>query len=89
MVMQRRKTMTKGMVNLELSKEDSALFVRFREVQDTFIILEASGVFNIRNGHATLNFNQAGVLDGITGNVTLYKRGLTAIPVLVDLRPRA
>lgn len=70
-------------VTLNLSQEDAELFLKFRQHQDTFEILERSGVFALRNGHAVLNFDADGTLTDITGNMKLFRRGKTVIPILI------
>ena len=64
------------MIKIELTEDDALLFKAFREHQENFSILYASGVFNIRSGEAILYFNIDGVLDGIeAGRLPIYKRG--------------
>ena len=73
------------MVTLEFTPEEAAMFLRYKEREELFTVLEASGVFNIRNGKAILNFNPEGTLTDITGDIKLYQRGIEVIPILVDL----
>lgn len=75
------------MQTIELTDEEALLFLKFRENQDTFSVLEESGVFNIRNGHAVLNFDANGTLGAVECTVKLYRRGVAVIPILVQLRP--
>jgi len=45
------------------------------EIAVAFALIYDAGVFNIKNGKATLNFNAEGVLTQIDTNVVAYKRG--------------
>jgi hypothetical protein len=53
------------MINLEVTAEEYELFTTLKD----------SGVFDIRNGVATLNFDSNGTLADIDCNFKLYKRG--------------
>lgn len=44
-------------VNVELTEEEAALFVLFRQHQDFFLLLLKEGVFDVRNGKVVLHFN--------------------------------
>jgi hypothetical protein len=70
------------MTKITLSDKDAALFLEFQEHYQTFSTLRDSGVFEIRNGIAQLNFDSNGTITDIDCNFKLFKRGL---PVLVDL----
>jgi len=70
------------MISLEITKEDAELFVVFQENYDTFVLLKDSGLFGIRNGLATINFDSSGAITDIDCNFKLFKRGK---PVLVGL----
>ena len=63
------------MIKVDLTEDDALLFRAFRENQENFSILYASGVFNIRSGKATLHFNLEGVLDSVDADVPTYRRG--------------
>jgi len=52
------------------------------EEQALFIVLKNSGVFDVRNGVASLNFDCNGTLTDIDCNFKLYKRGKEAVIVL-------
>lgn len=71
------------MTTIELSKTDAALFMEFQRHYKTFKTLTDSGVFEIRNGVAQINFDSSGVIADIDCNFKLYKRGY---PVVVGLR---
>lgn len=71
------------MTSIELSSQDAALFVSFQKNYDTFMTLKDSGVFDIRNGTAVLNFDNNGTLTDIDCNFKLYKKGK---PVIVALQ---
>lgn len=71
-----------NMVKFELSDIDSALFLEFQKNYDTFSVLQNSGIFDIRNGLAQINFDGTGTISDIDCNFKLYKRGK---PVLVAL----
>jgi hypothetical protein len=73
------------MVTIELTDEEALLFRKFREKQDTFMTLEEAGVFDIRNGKATLNFDANGTLCEVDCVLKLYKRGLAIVPVIVHM----
>lgn len=74
-------------MTIELTDQDAELFLKFREHQDSFAVLEKAGVFNIRNGHAVLNFDANGTLGDIECTVKLYRKGVRVIPILVQLHP--
>lgn len=62
------------MIVLELTDPEALAFRLFREHQDTFVEMLRGGVFDVKNGVAVLNFDQAGVLTEIRKNVVTYKR---------------
>ncbi len=72
---------TKNMT-IELSDEEAVLFLAFQKDYATYTTLKESGVFDIRNGKAILNFDQDGTLCEIDCNLKLYKRG---VPVIIQL----
>ena len=63
------------MITISLTDEDAVLFRAFKEHQENFSVLYASGLFNIRSGKAALHFNLEGVLDSVDIDVPVYKRG--------------
>ena len=64
------------MVNIQLTEDDAILFRFFREHQDTFAILMASGVFGVKGGKIRLNFDPEGTLDCVDLlEVPTYRRG--------------
>lgn len=63
------------MISVFLTKEDSELFIAFQQHHDTFKTLHDTGVFEVRNGSATLNFNSNGTLTDINCNIKVYKKG--------------
>lgn len=71
------------MINIDLTEEEATLFVEFQEYYETFTALRNSGVFEVRNGTATLNFDAGGTVTDIDCSFKLYKQGM---PVLVDLQ---
>lgn len=70
------------MMTIELSTEEASLFVDFRKYQDTFTLLQQSGVFNVRNGQAVLSFDHQGILQQVEFNVIGYKRGKPLLRVI-------
>jgi hypothetical protein len=69
-------------MKVELSDHDAQLFLEFQKDYVNYSVLKESGVFDIRNGIAQLNFNAEGTVTDIECNFKLYKRGY---PVLVNL----
>lgn len=63
------------MIKIDLTEDDALLFRAFREHQENFSILYASGVFNVRSGSATLHFNIDGCLDGVDIDIPIFRKG--------------
>lgn len=76
------------MIDIQLTEEDAQLFLKFREHQSTFAILEEAGVFNVRNGKAVLNFDANGTLCDIECTLKTFKRGIDIVPVLITLHTK-
>lgn len=55
-----------------LNEEDSAKFVLFMEHYDLFNLLLDKGVFNIKNGSATIHYNHLGTVTSIDRKDVLY-----------------
>jgi hypothetical protein len=49
-------------------------FILFQQHYEPFLVMVDNGVFAIRNGSATLNFDSQGVLQAIQRNDYLYSR---------------
>jgi len=47
---------------IDLSEADALLFAEFRKYQDNFQFMVENGVFDMKNGKITLNFDNAGNL---------------------------
>ena len=69
----------KWQIKIELTESDAKLFLKFREFQSDFQVMVESGVFNVRNGVAILNYNAEGHLTQIDFNVIRYKKGMTIL----------
>jgi len=67
------------MINIELTEQDAQQFRDFQQHYDLFTVLNNSGVFDIRNGTALLNFDSTGTLSDIDCNFKLYKRGKSVL----------
>lgn len=67
--------MTGDKLIIELSEMDARLFIEFQKNYETFSTLIQSGVFNIRNGNAVINFDKEGVIREINLHVVGYKKG--------------
>lgn len=50
------------MTIIELSEEDAILFAEFRKNQDNFQFMVDNGVFEMKNGKITMNFDPNGHL---------------------------
>ena len=59
---------------LTLSDEEALLFLKFREYQTVFEVLDKAGVFKIANGKAILNFDANGTLCDIDCTIKTFKR---------------
>lgn len=70
---------------IELTDSDAQRFIEFQKNYDTFSTLQEAGVFNVRNGKATLNFDPKGTLTDVECSVKLYKRGIEVTPILITL----
>lgn len=62
------------MINVKLTKKDAEQFKKFMEYYDIFGVLVSSGIFELKNTSATLNFNNDGVLMDIDTETKVYKR---------------
>lgn len=60
---------------IELDNEDAELFLLYRKHQNAFKTLLDVGLFDLRNGQATLNFDPNGALVEVGFNFVSYKRG--------------
>lgn len=60
------------MINVDLLEKD----------YERFLTLVASGVFDIKNGKAILNFDSEGTLCEVECNIKLYKRGVPLVSKL-------
>lgn len=72
-------------ITVELSELDAQLFIEFQKNHDTFLTLAQSGVFNIRNGNAVINFDKEGTIREISFNIIGYKKGLPIIALISPL----
>lgn len=70
------------LIKVELTPEDALMFKKFQEHYADFAILYSSGVFNVKNGHAVLNFDSNGTLVTIEFKILSYKKGF---PVMHSL----
>ena len=62
------------MTIIELTTEDALLFIKFREHQTVFDIIEKAGVFKVSNGKAVLYFDANGTLCDIDCTIKTFKR---------------
>ena len=67
------------MINIQVTEEEAKQFVVFQQNYDTYMVLSNSGVFDVRNGVATVNF---GTITDIDCNFKLFKRGK---PIVISL----
>lgn len=72
-------------VIVELTEFDAKLFLEFQKNYNIFSTLVQSGVFNIRNGNATINFDKDGVIREIDFHIVGYKKGLPIIALIGPL----
>lgn len=69
------KTMDKiTTVTLLLPPDEAKKWLMFQQYYDTFGLLVDKGVFTIRNGSATLNFDPQGELKSISRNDILWRQ---------------
>ena len=57
-----------------MENEDAKKFLLFQQNYDLFSLLVDKGVFSIRNGSATLNFDANGTITTISRADMLYNR---------------
>ena len=69
-------------IKIELSELDARMFMEFQKNYETFSTLLQSGVFNIKNGNAVINFDKEGVLREITLHTIGYKKGHPIVAVI-------
>lgn len=67
---------------IELTPEEAAMFLAFREHQAAIQVLIGSGVFNIRNGSAELHFDPRGALASIDMHVKVFRQVSPTVAVL-------
>lgn len=53
---------------VELSKEDALLFIEFQKRYAFVAMMESLGVFDIRNGSVTINFDSRGAISTVVKN---------------------
>lgn len=70
---------------VELTDADAQLFIEFQKNYNTFSTLLQSGMFGIRNGNATVNFDKDGVIREINFHVVGYKKGFPIIAIISPL----
>ena len=68
---------------IELTDNEARLFRAFQEHHETFYVLYNSGMFDVRNGTALVNFDAGGSVSDIDVSFKLYKRGK---PVIIGLQ---
>ena len=73
-------------MNIDLTDEDAKLFLKFRELQDIFEVLDECGAFDVRNGSTTMHFNADGALCDVECRMKLYRPGIQVVPVLIPLK---
>lgn len=61
-----------AITTLELTRHDAALFVLFQQYYNDFGFMVQSGVFDIRNGKASLQFDEFGHLKNIKKELWTY-----------------
>lgn len=61
-----------AITTLELTRHDAALFVLFQQYYNDFGFMVQSGVFDIRNGKATLSFDESGALKNVKRELWTY-----------------
>lgn len=67
--------MKNALIKVELTPEQAALFVLFQGNYDAFGFMVQQGVFDIRQGNATLNFDSEGRLKSIKKELFSYANG--------------
>ena len=72
----------KTMINIELTDQEAQLFKDFQQHHDTFMVLNNSGVFDIKNGTALLNFDSIGTLTDVDCSFKLFKKGKATLLTL-------
>jgi len=65
------------LIKIDISEEDARLFLEFQRNYENFLTLIKSGVFNVKNGNATIHFDKDGTLKEITLHTISYKKGIT------------
>jgi hypothetical protein len=61
-------------VTILLPEAEAKKWVIFQQYYDTFSLIVDRGVFDIRNGSATLHFDNNGLLNSVVRNDFLYSR---------------
>lgn len=67
------------MTEISLTDEDIKLFIAFQANYATFKVLCASGVFDLKNGKAIINFNSEGELSDIELQYHTFKKFSTGV----------
>ena len=60
------------LIKIEITTPEAVLFRSFMEFNQTFALMVSSGVFDIRNGSATINFDALGNISSIERKDSLY-----------------
>jgi hypothetical protein len=61
-----------AMTTVQMTRHDAALFLLFQQYYDDFGFMMESGVWDIRNGKATLHFDEGGRLKNIKRELWTY-----------------
>jgi hypothetical protein len=62
------------LITVQLTNEDAKLFKLFRKHQDVFTDMVNAGLFNVKNGSATLDFSPQGHMMDIRTSVVTFRR---------------
>lgn len=62
-------------IKIEMTPLEIDSLIAFRKHQSTFEVLHNAGVFDVRNGKVTMNFDASGGLEEIKLDIVRFKRG--------------
>lgn len=65
---------TEELVSIKLNQSEAELFVWVQQHWDKLFVMKSAGLFSVKNGSITLNFDDIGTLMSIQSNRVEFKR---------------
>lgn len=77
--------MTEQLIKVELTEHEAKAFVEFQKHYKDFMALHEGGVFNIRNGRATLHFDTNGSMVQVDFELVGFKKGFPIVQTIIAI----